>query len=147
MTDIFSVEKRSSVMSRIRSTGTAPERLLFSALQRAVGPELVILRNVDSLPGKPDAVLPDLKVAVFADGCFFHSCPEHGRVPRSNTAYWKPKLQRTARRDRRNGRALRADGYSVWRFWEHDLRPSSSDRVERVIRGRVERRKRQLGMS
>ena len=86
-----------------------------------------------ALPGKPDFAFRPQKVAVFVDGCFWHSCPVHGRSPDSNQGYWLPKLARNKRRDRRVSRALRAMGWKVIRFWEHDL---ANERrvVSRIVR-------------
>jgi len=59
------------------------------------------------------------KVAVFVDGCFWHSCPQHGTRPARNADYWLPKLQRNVERDREQDRALRAHGWLSVRVWEH----------------------------
>lgn len=67
----------------------------------------------------PDIVFTKRKLAVFVDGCFWHSCPEHGTVPKSNQEYWIPKLKENVDRDEANERQLRADGWRVLRFWEH----------------------------
>ena len=66
-------------------------------------------------------VVPGLRLAIFADGCFCHGCPEHGHVPKSNVQYWLPKLERNCVRDLANRRVLRKMGFAVWRFWEHEL--------------------------
>ena len=121
MPDVFTKAKRSEVMSRIRSSGTAIEDRLYDAVREVLGWRWRIDRNVKGLPGSPDLVIPSLRLAVFADGCFYHGCSRHGRIPESNRAYWEPKLRANALRDTRNRRKLRSMGYSVWRFWEHDL--------------------------
>ncbi len=121
MADVFDPAKRSEVMSRIRGSGTSIEKRLFAIVRETLGPRRRIVRNAKSLPGKPDVFVPALSLALFADGCFFHQCPVHGRIPKSNPNYWKPKLAANARRDARHSRELRARGISVWRFWEHRL--------------------------
>ncbi len=73
------------------------------------------------LPGRPDFVFAAERVAIFVDGCFWHKCPHHCRVPQNNVDYWVPKLDRNVRRDRRVRRLLRVSGWTVLRFWEHDL--------------------------
>jgi len=78
-------------MSRIRSSGTAPEERLYQAVRDALGHRWRIDRNVTSMLGRPDVVIPPLQLAIFADGCFFHGCPEHYRPPLSNRDYWVPK--------------------------------------------------------
>lgn len=68
---------------------------------------------------RPDIVFSRQRLAVFIDGCFWHCCPEHGHSPRSNVAYWGPKLSRNRRRDELVNEALKATGWRVLRFWEH----------------------------
>ena len=82
--------------------------------------------------GKPDFVFPKLKLAVFVDGCFWHSCPGHSNLPVNNRAFWKAKLEGNKRRDRLVVRTLRAKGWRVLRVWEHDL--SRGNEVRLVLR-------------
>lgn len=77
------------------------------------------LTKVVSRP-RPDVVFARARVAIFVDGCFWHRCPKHGRLPASNMDYWKPKLQGNVDRDRVNDAALRDAGWTVIRIWEHD---------------------------
>ena len=139
MADIFTRKKRSQVMSRIRSADTGPEKRLYSVVRRVLGRRWRILQNVRELPGQPDVVIPALRVAIFADGCFYHFCPKHGHSPKSNKSYWAPKLERNVMRDLANRRKLRSMGYRVWRFWEHSLKKSDLTKVEQVLRRRFER--------
>lgn len=122
MADIFSANKRSQIMSRIKSTGTGPEDTLSRLLSKLLGKRRRIERNVRTLPGEPDFLIPSLRLAVFVDGCFYHSCPHHGHHPKSNRKYWIPKLARNLVRDKVNRRALREMGFAVWRIWEHSLK-------------------------
>ena len=66
-----------------------------------------------------DIVFTNKKIAIFVDGCFWHSCPKHGTVPKSNRGYWVPKLQENVERDRANDSALKLIGWKVLRVWEH----------------------------
>jgi DNA mismatch endonuclease, patch repair protein len=129
--DIFTAEKRSEIMSLIRSRNTKPERMLYEVARRVLGPRRRIHRNCNRLLGTPDLYIPALSLVVFLDGCFFHGCPIHGHIPYSHSDFWERKITRNKRRDRRYERKLRQDGFSVWRFWEHDLRKS---RLHRTIR-------------
>jgi DNA mismatch endonuclease (patch repair protein) len=133
MSDIFSAEKRSEIMSRIRSVGTSPEKRLYVILRESLGPRWRIDRNVRDLPGQPDFLVPSLRLAVFADGCFYHGCPTHGHTPKSNTAYWVPKLARNRKRDAANRRALREMGFTVFRVWEHDLKAERLGRLKAAL--------------
>jgi DNA mismatch endonuclease (patch repair protein) len=74
--------------------------------------------------GKPDFVFSKHKVVVFVDGCFWHRCrrPGHWKPPGNNAKVWRQKLQKNVLRDRAVNRQLRKDGWTVVRFWEHELR-------------------------
>ena len=140
MTDMFTPAVRSALMARIRSSGTRIETRLYEMVRAILGGRWRIDLNDPSLPGAPDIVVPSLRLVVLADGCFYHSCPLHGRAPKSNLGYWVPKLARNVRRDRANRRRLRALGFSVWRFWEHDLTGRSLVRTEHVLERRLAKR-------
>jgi DNA mismatch endonuclease, patch repair protein len=129
MADIFSAAKRSEIMSRIRSCGTTPEVALHECVRQVLGGRWRVDKNVRQLPGQPDVLVPSLRLAIFADGCFYHSCPQHKHVPKSNESYWIPKLQRNKDRDKVNRKALRGMGFTVWNFWEHDLKKSTVERT------------------
>jgi DNA mismatch endonuclease (patch repair protein) len=76
--------------------------------------------------GKPDFYFPDLKLALFVDGCFWHACPKCKRnTPHTRTEFWREKIETNRRRDNRIRRKLRAQGYHVMRVWEHDLKKKS----------------------
>ncbi|MFM8330387.1 MAG: very short patch repair endonuclease [Candidatus Methylumidiphilus sp.] len=118
MADSLTPEARSRLMARIHSTGTTPELLLRKALWTAG----LRYRLRNALPGKPDMVFPAAKVAVFVDGCFWHGCPLHGRVPQSNQGFWMRKFTRNIARDLAADAALAALGWLPLRFWEHEIR-------------------------
>jgi DNA mismatch endonuclease (patch repair protein) len=70
----------------------------------------------------PDFYFCRARLAVFVDGCFWHSCPKCGHTPKTNQRYWIAKLTRNKRRDKHNRRILRSQGISVVSLWECDLR-------------------------
>jgi DNA mismatch endonuclease (patch repair protein) len=74
---------------------------------------------------RPDIVFPGRKIAVFVDGCFWHVCPEHGRMPTSNEWYWTPKLRRNMERDQLVSKTLADAGWRVVRIWEHVSLPEA----------------------
>jgi len=143
MPDTFAPAFRSEVMSHIRSSGTTPERRLRQLLIEPLA-GIEVRCNVETLPGRPDVVIDDLRIAVFADGCFFHRCPLHWRLPSTNAEYWQAKVVGNRRRDRRNSRALRATGWAVWRVWEHDLKPTRIPATARRLARLAERRRQWL---
>ncbi|HYI62625.1 MAG TPA: very short patch repair endonuclease [Acidimicrobiales bacterium] len=100
-----------------------------------------LLRSGD-LRVRPDIVFSRARVAVFADGCFWHGCPEHQHVPQRNQSYWVPKLQKNVERDRRVDAALTQQGWEVIRVWEHADLEGSVDLVEQVVRKRAGERAR-----
>lgn len=140
MGDIFTPEKRSQIMSRIRASGTKPEQRLYEITREILGNRWRIDRNVSAFPGRPDIMIPSLSLVLLADGCFYHSCPKHGHEPKSRQDYWTPKLARNRRHDAANRRVLRTMGYTVWRFWEHDLRGARLVRTHEKLRRRLTRR-------
>lgn len=130
MTDVFSKRKRSEVMRRVRGSGTSVE-LRVRALAKASGVRLAF--NARSLPGAPDIVARQARVAVFVHGCFWHqhTCSRGARQPASNAEYWTRKLERNVKRDRRVTRELRQLGWSVVTVWECQL--SAPERLGRRL--------------
>ena len=92
---------------------------------------------------RADLVFPSARVAVFVDGCFWHSCPEHGCLPKRNTEWWEAKLERTSARDRDTDRRLTAAGWTVVRVWEHEHAVTAAERVARVVEAGTSSRRRQ----
>jgi DNA mismatch endonuclease, patch repair protein len=95
------------------------------------------VRPEASLRCVADFVFRSRRVAVFLDGCFWHGCEEHGRVPRDPTGYWAKKLGRNRERDRRNNEVLAAEGWEVLRFWEHEPAEEIAARVAEAVRART----------
>lgn len=106
-------------MQSNRPKDTRLEIAFRSALHQA---GLRFRKNVRPVPGvrcEADVVFPRIRLAVFIDGCWWHSCPLHGQKPKTNVEWWVRKLQTTQERDARNEASLRAAGWSVLRVWEH----------------------------
>jgi len=125
--DVFSREKRSEVMSLIRSTNTRPERAI-----RALLDGRVFRYQPPDVPGSPDFASRRRKIAVFVDGCFWHGHPAHYRAPKSSRGYWLPKVARNRARDRDVNRELRALGWTVLRFWECQVRMNPAEVARRI---------------
>lgn len=121
--DRVSKEVRSANMARIRSKDMKPE-MAVRRLVHGMGFRYRLHRH--DLPGRPDLVFPTLRKIIFVHGCFWHQHPDpecrHARPPRSNTAYWGPKLQRNVERDAQHQRALEAVGWRVLIVWECELK-------------------------
>ena len=123
---------RSSLMSRVRRADTEAEllfrRALFASGARGYRLHQRLLRC------RPDVVFSRARVAVFVDGCFWHCCRRCAVLPRSNRAYWVPKLARNVSRDRAICRQLRRDGWTVIRIWEHQVLADPEACARRVSR-------------
>src|SRR5216684_3240900 len=117
-------------MARVRRSSTAPEIALRSALHGAGYRYRVNSGN--ALPGKPDIVLRRFRLAVFVDGCFWHGCPQHGTMPKTNTQFWRAKLLRNRKRDNGVDGLLRDLGWRVVRLWEHDVQDNMSRALRRI---------------
>jgi len=121
---------RSEIMRRVKQKDTAAELALRSALH-ARGLRYRLHRRVEGVA--VDIVFCAPKVAVFVDGCFWHGCPRHATYPKSNLAYWLPKLAENRERDKRQSAKLRRAGWRVIRVWEHDCLPPTGRVVTRIL--------------
>src|SRR5581483_184091 len=130
MADTLDPRKRSQVMAAVRSSGNRATELRLKQILRQY--QITGWRRNFRIAGKPDFAFPDSKLAIFVDGCFWHGCPQHLRMPRENRAYWRRKIGRNRKRDRTAMRALRNTGWYAMRIWEHELR--FPNRVMRRLR-------------
>lgn len=138
MSDVFSKEKRSDVMSRIRGHGNKDTELALMSVFREH--KIKGWRRHQPVFGKPDFVFPKLRLAVFVDGCFWHGCPKHYKNPKTNSQFWENKLKANKKRDRQVNRILRNDGWSIIRIWEHHLVKSNYPKVAARIKNSINKR-------
>lgn len=120
-------------MRAVKSKNTKPELTLRKFLRA----ERIKYRTYASMPGRPDIVLPERKIALRVMGCFWHghSCPRGDRMPKTNVAYWSAKIARNVVRDRQNKRDLKRLGWRVLDVWECRLRePNWSTRLKHRLR-------------
>jgi len=129
MADVLTKKQRTRCMRAIRGKNTKPEILLRKALWY----KGFRYRLKNRLPGKPDIAFPSERVAVFVDGCFWHGCPEHYQKPATNSEFWREKIQKNKKRDKDVNALLKAQGWKVLRFWEHEVRNNTEACVRRVI--------------
>jgi len=116
-----------------RRRDTGPEMALRRELHRRGLRYRVDYAPVPGLRCRADIVFTRARMAVFVDGCFWHSCPVHRTHPAANRDWWREKLDRNVERDRRNDRELGAAGWHVERVWEHELAATAADRIERAL--------------
>lgn len=117
-------------MSRIRGKNTSPEMKLRKMLWES---GIRGYRVHYKLPGKPDIVFTRKKVVVFVDGCFWHKCPVCFRPPETNAEFWNEKLQKNVERDLKVTKELEDLGWTVLRFWEHEVKKTPEDVVARIL--------------
>jgi DNA mismatch endonuclease, patch repair protein len=133
--DTFNKAERSRIMAAVRSRGNKATELLLVELFRAAG--LKGWRRHAAILGRPDFVFAKERVAVFVDGCFWHGCAKHCRMPASNRKYWLAKIERNMQRDRTTRKVLREKGWNVVRVWEHELKKRPAIVVQRVSRALI----------
>lgn len=118
-------------MAAIKGANTKPEELvrkyLFSKGFR-------YRKNVRSLPGSPDVVLPKYKTVIFVNGCFWHmhDC-KWFKWPKSNADFWREKITKNVERDARNKEALEKDGWQVLTVWECELKKNFEDTMSKAV--------------
>jgi DNA (cytosine-5)-methyltransferase 1 len=125
------------IRERMRTTkrrDTKPELLLRSELD-SQGLRYAVDHAVDGTRRRADIVFKGARVAVYIDGCYWHGCPSHGSLPKSNGEAWKEKFDANRSRDADTDARLAAAGWTVMRFWEHDDPVESAAKVVAVVRG------------
>ena len=136
MTDVFTTAKRSEVMSRIHSRGNKDTEVALIRFLRQSG--VVGWRRNVPMFGKPDFIFRDARLTIFVDGCFWHSCPYHCKMPQNNRGFWAQKLEANKRRDKLVNRTLRSMGWRTLRIWEHELSQKNEcrlfHRIQRALR-------------
>lgn len=121
-------------MARQATRDTAAETAVRTLLHAA---GLRYRVNAQPLPGlrrTADIVFTRRRVAVFVDGCFWHACPDHGTVPKTNADWWTAKLARNIQRDQETNEQLAAAGWHVVRVWEHEDPRAAAHRIEALVR-------------
>ena len=112
---------RSYIMSRIRGKNTSPEKKMLRILQNSPWAFSFVFQP-KMVRGRPDFVIPDTNTAIFVDGCFWHGCKRHFKMPKTNKRFWRAKISRNIQRRIEVKRMLRADGWKVLEIWEHALK-------------------------
>lgn len=129
MADTFNKQERSRIMAAVRGRGNKATELVLVRLFREA--RVTGWRRHAKILGRPDFIFPEHRLAIFVDGCFWHGCAKHCRMPSTNRRYWDAKIQRNVIRDRKTRATLRARGWKILRIWEHQLK----SRPQRVLQG------------
>jgi DNA mismatch endonuclease (patch repair protein) len=143
LNSLFSYEQLALVMRRHFDTTAEVAKIMASIKKADTRPEVLLrkklwkegFRNYRKYPkllGRPDLYFPAHRLVVFVDGCFWHGCPIHCRIPKKNLAYWTEKIAYNQRRDTMIDEELRSQGLTVLRIWEHDIAEDIHGAIQRV---------------
>jgi len=124
MPDVFTKKQRSRVMAAVLSRGNRETEQKLAKMLRLAG--IAGWRRHQPLLGHPDFLFRQQRLAIFVDGCFWHGCRWHCRMPQGNRVYWQRKISRNAARDLSTTKSLRQSGWRVLRIWAHSLRSPES---------------------
>jgi len=135
MTDVFTPEKRSWVMSRIRGKNTK----IDLKMKKILSQQHYKFQMYPKMFGNPDFVIKRKKIIIYCDGDFWHGY-KYNEKKKPAKKFWKDKIEGNIERDARITRKLRRDGWSVLRFWEHDIEKKPEKCVRRIRRKTTEKR-------
>jgi len=117
MTDNVAKKERSRIMSKIKSKNTKPEITIKELLDGRI-----FKYQPKGILGNPDFANKREKIAIFIDGCFWHGCKKHCRMPNSNKKYWTQKIERNKKNDKLITKKLGQKGWNIIRLWEHEVK-------------------------
>jgi len=125
MPDIYTPDKRTSIMRSVKNKNTLPE-LIIQSLLRDNGIEYT--REERVLNCKPDIIISDIKKVIFINGCFWHghNC-KRGQLPETNNVFWENKITKNKERDLRNYTELNAAGWKCLVIWGCEIKKKNLD--------------------
>ena len=130
MSDCFTKEKRSWVMSRVRARDTTPEMVVRSLVHR-LGYRFRLHRK--NLPGKPDLTFPSRRKIIFVNGCFWHRCPIClPSFPKTNQEFWKLKFEKNIKRDKLKITQLKKVKWKVLVIWECEINDDLNGSIKKI---------------
>jgi DNA mismatch endonuclease, patch repair protein len=129
LVDNVSKEKRSQIMKAIKHKETKLEsRITKELFKRGIR----YRKNRRDLFGVPDISVKKWKLVIFIDSCFWHGCPIHIRLPKSNEDYWKEKITRNMKRDSEVTSYYKENGWNILRIWEHEIKDDIQEVIDKV---------------
>jgi len=129
MTDVFTKEKRSWVMSRIRGTNTK----IDLKMKKILSQRRYSFQMYPKMFGNPDFIIKRKRIAIFCDGDFWHGYRYYSKKKPAKK-FWREKIEGNMRRDRKVSRKLRREGWSVLRFWEHDIEKHPEKCTKKLVK-------------
>ncbi|QTM98455.1 DNA mismatch endonuclease Vsr [Sediminibacillus dalangtanensis] len=118
MVDTVSKEKRSEMMGKIKATSKLENKVSKALWHKGYR----FRKNDRSLFGTPDISIKKYKVVIFIDSCYWHACPIHGKIPKSNVEFWENKFSMNKARDKRVNAYYRHMNWNILRIWEHEIK-------------------------
>lgn len=131
MADVFSKEKRSDIMRRVKSQKNKSTELQLIEVFKEQ--HIIGWRRNYKVKGHPDFVFPKQRIAVFVDGCFWHGHDCRNTRPSDNQSYWKKKRERNVERDKATTAQFEARGWTVLRIWECELKKKNREQLLQKI--------------
>lgn len=129
MADKITAGQRSLLMKKIKAKSNLEDKVAKELFKKGIR----YRRNSTKLLGKPDISIQKYKVVIFIDSCFWHHCPIHGIIPKSNLDYWKKKLTRNVERDFEVNSFYEERGWNILRVWEHELDDNFESTIDKII--------------
>lgn len=137
MSDVFTKEKRSSVMKAVKSRNTKTTELKMIEIFKEL--HVTGWRRTYPLIGKPDFVFPKKRLVVFVDGCFWHGHDCRNVTPSENAEFWNAKREYNKRNDKLVTQTLESKNWTVIRIWECELKKKNReilhDKISPLLRG------------
>jgi len=131
MADTVSPKERSRIMTKVKGQGNKSTELRLIKFFKEYG--IKGWRRKYPLIGKPDFVIPKSRLVIFVDGCFWHGCKEHCRMPQANSEYWVSKIEKNIQRDKLINKELEEKRWMVIRIWEHELKKGKhKEKLEKI---------------
>ncbi len=127
--DTVSKQKRSEIMSRIKSRDSKIETLFRKELWNR---GFRYRKNSGKYFGKPDIVLKRHKAVIFIDSCFWHGCKKHCRIPSLHKNYWTQKIVRNIARDKEVSMHYKKQGWKIFRIWEHEIKKDAAAIIKKI---------------
>ena len=138
MADKITPQQRRKNMQAIHSTSNLEDFVAKELWKKNIR----YRRNVKNLYRRPDIAIKKYKLVIFIDSCFWHNCPIHGNMPKSNIEYWENKLSRNKIRDKEVNDYYKKENWHILRIWEHEIRENPDLIIQNIIRVISEAKKR-----
>lgn len=127
--DIFSPKKRSQIMSAVKAKNTMLEKKFFKLLRKE---GLRFQTHYSKVIGKPDIAFPSKKLLIFIDSNFWHGWQYPKWKRKLTSDFWKNKIEQNRKRDKEVTRKLRKNGWTVLRFWEHQIKKDPEKLLNKI---------------